>query len=91
MIIIDPISKESIPLVALAESLYAHSAPLRIGFVFFTNSDEKNTKEIDARVAANNAFHYLMETQNPKEAMDFLSSVSIKNLSANFYFSKFYS
>lgn len=64
------------PLIALAESLYAHSAPLRIGFVFFSNFDTKETGETNPRVAVNNAFHYLMESKSSKEAINFLSTVS---------------
>lgn len=76
MIIIDPLSEESTPLVTLAESLYAHSAPLRIGFVFLTNFDTAITGTTDSSIAINNAYHYFMESKSPKEAMSFLSSVS---------------
>ena len=65
--------------MALAESLYGHSAPLRIGFVFLTNFNVTETGETDPSIAINNAYHYLTENKSPKDAMNFLSSVSIYN------------
>ncbi|XP_016841360.1 UDP-glucose:glycoprotein glucosyltransferase isoform X1 [Nasonia vitripennis] len=76
VIIIDPLSEESAPLVALAESLYAHSAPLRIGFVFLTNFNMTETGTTDPSIAINNAYHYLNDAKSSKEAMHFLSSLS---------------
>ncbi|XP_011503813.1 PREDICTED: UDP-glucose:glycoprotein glucosyltransferase [Ceratosolen solmsi marchali] len=75
VIIIDPLKKESAPLISSAESLYAYSAPLRIGFVFFTNFNVNETGNTDPSVAINNAYHYLIESKNSKDAMSFLSSL----------------
>ncbi|XP_024937212.1 UDP-glucose:glycoprotein glucosyltransferase isoform X2 [Cephus cinctus] len=75
VLIIDPLSEESTPLIALAESLYAHSAPLRVGFVFVTNFNTSITGLTDASVAVNNAYHYFAESKNSKEALNFLSDL----------------
>ncbi|XP_014235480.1 UDP-glucose:glycoprotein glucosyltransferase [Trichogramma pretiosum] len=75
VIIIDPISEDSAPLITLAESLYAHSAPLRVGFVFKTNFNMTETGLSDPSIAINNAFHYLMESKTSKDAINFLSSL----------------
>lgn len=64
-------------LIALAQSLYAHSAPLRVGFVFVTNYNTSVTGLTDASVAVNNAYHYFADTKNPKEALHFLSEVKL--------------
>lgn len=77
VLIIDPLSDESAPLIALAESLYAHTAPLRIGFVFFTNFNTAAIGASDPSVAINNAYHYLTESKNFKDATQFLSSVGV--------------
>ncbi|KYM95086.1 UDP-glucose:glycoprotein glucosyltransferase, partial [Cyphomyrmex costatus] len=77
VLIIDPLSDDSMPLIALAQSLYAHSAPLRVGFVFVTNYNTSTTGLIDASVAINNAYHYFADTRSPKEALHFLSELGI--------------
>ena len=78
VMIIDPLSPDSMPLFSLAESLYSHSAPLRIGFVFIMNYDTSLTGLQDPSIAVNNAFHYFAESKTPKEALHFLSEVRIK-------------
>lgn len=65
------------PLITLAQSLYAHSAPLRVGFVFVTNYNTSVTGLMDASVAVNNAYHYFADTRSPKEALHFLSEVKL--------------
>ncbi|XP_046423993.1 UDP-glucose:glycoprotein glucosyltransferase isoform X1 [Neodiprion fabricii] len=75
VIIIDPLSKDAVPLISLAESLYTHSAPLRVGFVFITNYNTSVTGQTDASVAVNNAYHYFAESLGHKEAMRFLSDL----------------
>jgi len=72
-------------LIALAQSLYAHSAPLRVGFVFVTNFNTSVTGLTDASVAVNNAYHYFADNayhyfadnKSPKEALHFLSEVKL--------------
>ncbi|XP_034947696.1 UDP-glucose:glycoprotein glucosyltransferase [Chelonus insularis] len=81
ILLIDPLSEKSKPYLSTAETLYAHSAPVRVGFVFITNF---NTSEIglnDASIAVNNAYHYLTETRSPKEAVYFLSRLGSYNSS----------
>ncbi|XP_015109415.1 UDP-glucose:glycoprotein glucosyltransferase isoform X2 [Diachasma alloeum] len=73
ILIIDPLSPLSKPLIATAETLYAHSAPIRVGFVFNTNFDPSLTGQSDPSIAVNNAFHYLLESKSAKEAVYFLS------------------
>ncbi|XP_011860081.1 PREDICTED: UDP-glucose:glycoprotein glucosyltransferase isoform X1 [Vollenhovia emeryi] len=75
VLIIDPLSEDSMPLITLAQSLYAHSAPLRVGFVFVTNYNTSVTGLMDASVAVNNAYHYFADTRSPKEALHFLSEL----------------
>ncbi|CAK9802630.1 UDP-glucose:glycoprotein glucosyltransferase [Anthophora quadrimaculata] len=72
VLIIDPLSAESTPLIILAQSLYQHSAPLRIGFVFVTNYDTSTTGLTDASVAVNNAYHYFAEAKGSEHALQFL-------------------
>ncbi|CAL7942835.1 unnamed protein product [Xylocopa violacea] len=72
VLIIDPASRESTPLVTLVQSLYVHSAPLRIGFVFVTNYDTSITGLTDASVAINNAYHYFAEAKGSEHALQFL-------------------
>ncbi|XP_048265271.1 UDP-glucose:glycoprotein glucosyltransferase isoform X3 [Bombus terrestris] len=72
VLIIDPLSGESTPLITLAQSLYLHSVPLRVGFVFVTNYDTSITGLTDASVAVNNAYHYFAETKGSEHALQFL-------------------
>lgn len=62
-------------MLTLAQSLYLHSAPLRVGFVFVTNYDTSITGLSDASVAVNNAFHYFVETKGSEHALQFLIDV----------------
>ncbi|XP_063978446.1 UDP-glucose:glycoprotein glucosyltransferase isoform X2 [Diachasmimorpha longicaudata] len=73
VLVIDPLSSLSKPLITTAETLYAHSAPIRVGLVLKTNCDSSLTGQTDASVAVNNIFHYLLENKSPKEAVYFLS------------------
>lgn len=62
-------------MITLAQSLYLHSAPLRVGFVFVTNHDTSITGLTDASVAVNNAYHYFAETKGSEHALQFLINV----------------
>ncbi|XP_012274348.1 UDP-glucose:glycoprotein glucosyltransferase isoform X2 [Orussus abietinus] len=75
VLIIDPLSETSTALVSLMESLYLHTTPLRLGFMFITNYDPSVTGLSDPSVAVNNAFHYFLETRGPKDALNFLIDV----------------
>ncbi|XP_076640007.1 UDP-glucose-glycoprotein glucosyltransferase [Colletes latitarsis] len=72
VLIIDPLSKESTPLITLAQSLYFHAAPLRVGFVFVTNYDTSITGLTDASIAVNNVYHYFAEIKGSEHALQFL-------------------
>ncbi|XP_017891944.1 UDP-glucose:glycoprotein glucosyltransferase isoform X2 [Ceratina calcarata] len=76
VLIIDPLSSESTPLITLAQSLYLHSVPLRVGFVFVTNYDTSTTGLTDASVAVNNAYHYFAEAKGSAHALQFLIDLS---------------
>ncbi|KAJ8685929.1 hypothetical protein QAD02_021722 [Eretmocerus hayati] len=72
----DPFDKKSQPLVALAESLYSYSVPLRLGFVLVTNPSVMGTTfNIDA--AVNDMFYFVLESRGPKDALSLLSRVSM--------------
>ncbi|XP_011150844.1 UDP-glucose:glycoprotein glucosyltransferase isoform X1 [Harpegnathos saltator] len=75
VLIIDPLNEDSMPLVTLAQSLYSHSAPLRVGFVFVTNYSTTVTGLTDASVAVNNAYHYFADMKSTKEAVHFLAEL----------------
>lgn len=77
VLIIDPLSEDSMSLITLAQSLYAHSAPLRIGFVFVANYNTSVIGLTDASVAVNNAYHYFADTKSNKEALHFLAEVKL--------------
>ncbi|XP_033331398.1 UDP-glucose-glycoprotein glucosyltransferase isoform X1 [Megalopta genalis] len=72
VLIIDPLSAESTPLVSLAESLLLHATPLRVGFVFVTNSDTSAIGLTDPSVAVNSAYHYFAEVIGSIQALQFL-------------------
>ena len=67
-------------MITLAQSLYLHSVPLRVGFVFVTNYDTSITGLTDASVAVNNAYHYFAETKGSEHALQFLINVSPYNI-----------
>ncbi|XP_067203382.1 UDP-glucose:glycoprotein glucosyltransferase isoform X3 [Linepithema humile] len=75
VLIIDPLNEDSMSLITLAQSLYAHSAPLRIGFVFVANYNTSVIGLTDASVAVNNAYHYFADTKSTKEALHFLAEL----------------
>ncbi|XP_076281321.1 UDP-glucose-glycoprotein glucosyltransferase isoform X2 [Lasioglossum baleicum] len=72
VLIVDPLSAESAPLISLAQSLFMHAAPLRVGFVFVTNYDTSVNGLTDASVAVNNAYHYFAEVKGSVQALQFL-------------------
>lgn len=75
VLIIDPLSELSKPLLSTVEALHSHSAPIRVGFVFLTNSNKLLTGFNDPSIAVNNAYHYLADTKGHKHAVEFLSSL----------------
>ncbi|KAK3569395.1 hypothetical protein QTP86_027811 [Hemibagrus guttatus] len=77
VLFLDPVQEDSIELVKLAELFYKHKIPLRIGFVFVVNTDEKVDGYSDAGVAFVRVFNYITEEYDITQA--FLSTVSMYN------------
>ncbi|XP_066542592.1 UDP-glucose:glycoprotein glucosyltransferase 2-like [Hoplias malabaricus] len=77
VLFLDPAQEDSIELVKLAELFYKHKIPLRIGFVFVVNVDDKVDGFEDAGVAFFRVLNYIAEEYDITQA--FLSMVSIYN------------
>ncbi|XP_076857427.1 UDP-glucose:glycoprotein glucosyltransferase 2 isoform X2 [Brachyhypopomus gauderio] len=77
VLFLDPAREESAELVKLAELFYKHKIPLRIGFVFVVNTDEKVDGYGDAGVAFFRVLNYITEEYDITQA--FLSMVSMYN------------
>ncbi|KAK6487138.1 UDP-glucose:glycoprotein glucosyltransferase 2 isoform X1 [Huso huso] len=77
VLFIHPAQEETVELVKLAELFYQHKIPLRIGFVFVVNTDEKCDGNKDAGVALFRALNYIAEEYDFAQA--FSSMVSIYN------------
>uniref|UniRef100_A0A8B9KK17 UDP-glucose ceramide glucosyltransferase-like 1 n=1 Tax=Astyanax mexicanus TaxID=7994 RepID=A0A8B9KK17_ASTMX len=73
----DPAQEESIELVKLAELFYKHKIPLRIGFVFVVNTEDKVNGFEDAGVAFFRLWNYIAEEYDVTQA--FLSMVTMYN------------
>uniref|UniRef100_A0AAY5ED61 UDP-glucose ceramide glucosyltransferase-like 1 n=1 Tax=Electrophorus electricus TaxID=8005 RepID=A0AAY5ED61_ELEEL len=74
---LDPAQEDSAELVKLAELFYKHKIPLRIGFVFVVNTDEKVDGYGDAGVAFFRVLNYITEEYDITQA--FLSMISMYN------------
>ncbi|XP_060731662.1 UDP-glucose:glycoprotein glucosyltransferase 2 isoform X3 [Tachysurus vachellii] len=77
VLFLDPVQEDSIELIRLAELFYKHKIPLRIGFVFVVNTDEKVDGHTDAGVAFIRVLNYITEEYDITQA--FLSMVSMYN------------
>ncbi|XP_037395129.1 UDP-glucose:glycoprotein glucosyltransferase 2 isoform X3 [Pygocentrus nattereri] len=75
VLFLDPVQEDSIELVKLAELFYKHRIPLRIGFVFVVNTDDKVDGYEDAGVAFFRVLNYIAEEYDMTQA--FLSMVSV--------------
>ncbi|KAF7709852.1 UDP-glucose:glycoprotein glucosyltransferase 2 isoform X2 [Silurus meridionalis] len=75
VLFLDPVQEDTMELVKMAELFYKHKIPLRIGFVFVVNTDEKVDGYKDAGVAFFRAFNYIAEEYDITQA--FLSMVSM--------------
>uniref|UniRef100_A0A8B9KM65 UDP-glucose ceramide glucosyltransferase-like 1 n=1 Tax=Astyanax mexicanus TaxID=7994 RepID=A0A8B9KM65_ASTMX len=64
----DPAQEESIELVKLAELFYKHKIPLRIGFVFVVNTEDKVNGFEDAGVAFFRLWNYIAEEYDVTQA-----------------------
>uniref|UniRef100_W5MD03 UDP-glucose ceramide glucosyltransferase-like 1 n=1 Tax=Lepisosteus oculatus TaxID=7918 RepID=W5MD03_LEPOC len=77
VLFIDPSQEDTVELVKLAELFYQHKIPLRIGFVFVVNTDDKVDGYLDAGVALFRVLNYIVEKYDFSQA--FMSMVSIYN------------
>ncbi|XP_072542692.1 UDP-glucose:glycoprotein glucosyltransferase 2 isoform X2 [Salminus brasiliensis] len=77
VLFLDPVQEDSIELVKLAELFYKHKIPLRIGFVFVVNTEDKVNGFEDAGVAFLRVLNYITEEYDVTQA--FLSMVSMYN------------
>ncbi|MBN3318664.1 UGGG1 glucosyltransferase, partial [Atractosteus spatula] len=77
VLFIDPSQEDTVELVKLAELFYQHNIPLRIGFVFVVNTDDKVDGYLDAGVALFRVLNYIVEKYDFSQA--FMSMVSIYN------------
>ncbi|XP_003928254.3 UDP-glucose:glycoprotein glucosyltransferase 2 isoform X2 [Saimiri boliviensis] len=68
VLFIDPAQEYSLDFMKLADLLYYHKVPLRIGFVFILNTDDEVDGGNDAGVALWRAFNYIAEEYDISEA-----------------------
>ncbi|XP_017385547.1 UDP-glucose:glycoprotein glucosyltransferase 2 isoform X1 [Cebus imitator] len=68
VLFIDPAQEYSLDFIKLADLLYYHKVPLRIGFVFILNTDDEVDGANDAGVALWRAFNYIAEEYDISEA-----------------------
>uniref|UniRef100_A0A2K5F4S6 UDP-glucose ceramide glucosyltransferase-like 1 n=3 Tax=Aotus nancymaae TaxID=37293 RepID=A0A2K5F4S6_AOTNA len=68
VLFIDPAQEYSSDFIKLADLLYYHKVPLRIGFVFILNTDDEVDGANDAGVALWRAFNYIAEEYDISEA-----------------------
>ncbi|XP_036396338.1 UDP-glucose:glycoprotein glucosyltransferase 2 [Megalops cyprinoides] len=77
VLFLDPVHEDAVELVRLAELFYSHKVPLRIGFVFVVNTDDKVDGHLDAGVALFRALNYIAEEYDFSQA--FMSMVAMYN------------
>ncbi|XP_019910403.2 UDP-glucose:glycoprotein glucosyltransferase 2 isoform X3 [Esox lucius] len=75
VLFLDPVQEESVELVKLAELFYKHKIPLRIGFVFVVNTDDKVDGNTDAGVAFFRLLNYIADEYDLSHAL--MSMVSL--------------
>lgn len=68
VLFIDPAQEYTMDFIKLAERLYYHKIPLRIGFVFIINTDDEVNGMNDAGVALWRAFNYIAEEHDVSQA-----------------------
>nr|XP_060490186.1 UDP-glucose:glycoprotein glucosyltransferase 2 [Panthera onca] len=68
VLFIDPAQEYTLDFIKLAELLYYHKIPLRIGFVFVVNTDDEVDGADDVGVALWRAFNYIAEEQDVSQA-----------------------
>lgn len=76
VLMIDPSKKESRSLLNTVESFYVNDVPVRIGFIFVTNTNQEADGNVVPSVALYRAFNYINEkTKTPAKALSFLTDV----------------
>uniref|UniRef100_A0A6Q2Y8C2 UDP-glucose ceramide glucosyltransferase-like 1 n=1 Tax=Esox lucius TaxID=8010 RepID=A0A6Q2Y8C2_ESOLU len=78
VLFLDPVQEESVELVKLAELFYKHKIPLRIGFVFVVNTDDKVDGNTDAGVAFFRLLNYIADEYDLSHAL--MSMVSVMEI-----------
>ena len=74
--VIDPAKEESKNLLRNAESFYVNDLPVRIGFVFVSNSDAETDGLKEANVALFRAYNYIKtKTGSAYKALSFITDV----------------
>ncbi|XP_036155466.1 UDP-glucose:glycoprotein glucosyltransferase 2 [Myotis myotis] len=68
VLFIDPAQEYTLDFIKLAELLYYHKIPLRIGFVFIVNTDDEVDGTNDAGVALWRTFNYIAKEHNVLQA-----------------------
>nr|KAF6428721.1 UDP-glucose glycoprotein glucosyltransferase 2 [Rousettus aegyptiacus] len=68
ILFIDPAQEYTMDFIKLAERLYYHKIPLRIGFVFIINTDDEVDGMDDAGVALWRAFNYIADEHDVSQA-----------------------
>ncbi|XP_058897547.1 UDP-glucose:glycoprotein glucosyltransferase 2 isoform X1 [Kogia breviceps] len=68
VLFIDPAQEYTVDFIKLAELLFYHKIPLRIGFVFIVNTDDEVDGKDDAGVALWRAFNYIAEEHDVSQA-----------------------
>jgi len=75
VIVCDPASKSSWPLLKLIDSFLSHQSPLRVGIIFNVSPKPANGLN-DASVALLNAYNYIVEqTSKPLHAFNFIITI----------------
>lgn len=75
VLLVDPVKPEARPILKLAESFVVHLAPIRLGIVL-DSSKSSVTTESTYR-AINCAFNYISQSKSPRDALSFLTDVSL--------------
>lgn len=75
VLIVDPITPAGRSIIKLAESFVIHLAPVHLGIVFDTRKGVDEHNEIYRSMNA--AFNYLAQTKTPRDALGFLTDVSL--------------
>ncbi|XP_071084353.1 UDP-glucose:glycoprotein glucosyltransferase 1-like isoform X2 [Haliotis cracherodii] len=73
--IVDPADPTSKELIKMAEAFYVHKAPIRLGIVLVSNSDDSVNGNSDASVAFARAFNFIQIDDSVSRAVSFITDV----------------